>query len=45
MKKLTSALMGITLMLALSVGAYAAAKDCCTDSVCCNKGCCRKAKK
>ncbi len=45
MKKWTSALMGLTLMLALSASAYAATKGCCTDSACCNQSCCRKAKK
>ena len=46
MRKLSSALMGMTLMLVLAAGAYASAKSCCTDASCCNgQSCCRKAKK
>lgn len=45
MKRITSALMGLTLMLTFAVSAFAG--DCCTSGSCCNGGCCKmqKAKK
>jgi len=45
MKKLTAALMGGALMLALTASAFGA-KTCCDGSSCCNgQACCNEAKK
>ncbi len=45
MNKLSAALVGVALMLALTTSASSAAKTCCDGSSCCNKqACCNKAK-
>jgi len=45
MNRLSTALAGVALMLALTTGAFGA-KTCCDGSSCCNKqACCNKAKK
>jgi hypothetical protein len=45
MKRITSSLIGFTLLLALAAAAYSEVKDCCTGGSCCTSGsCCRKAK-
>ncbi len=43
MKRLTSALMGLTLMLTFAVSAFAG--DCCDGGSCCTKGACCKVQK
>lgn len=45
MKKISSALLGLTLMLALVASAYAETKSCCGSSCCNGQSCCRNAKK
>jgi hypothetical protein len=46
MNRLSTALAGVVLMLALTTGAFSAAKTCCNGSSCCNgQACCNKAKK
>lgn len=45
MKRISTSLIGLTLMLALGAVAYAEVKSCCTGQSCCTSGsCCRKAK-
>jgi hypothetical protein len=45
MKRITSGLIGLTLLLTLAVSVYAEVKDCCSGGSCCTSGsCCRKAK-
>jgi len=45
MKRITSAFVGLALMLAFTANGYAEAKSCCNGSSCCNgQSCCHKAK-
>lgn len=44
MKKISAALLGVALMLALTASAFGA-KTCCDGGSCCNEACCSKALK